>query len=133
MAAEDCQIEVVDCQRCHARFRQAAGPDLGVLGLFNYNNARVLTHRLLNNYSATFTKLATPFDAYVEVRVREYMESESRTRFLSPDLFRTAWFSFARLQQNDHAFQCCICGPNPTLIVADGISAGFDLKQLRRV
>lgn len=131
-AAEVCEIEVVDCQRCHARFRQAAGPDLGRLGLFNYNNTRIATHRLLNNFSATFTKLATPFDAYVEVRVREYMESESATPFMSPDIFRTLWFSFVRLQVNEHAFECSICGPDPPVIVADGISAGFDLKQLRQ-
>lgn len=132
LGAEPRKIEVVDCAVCPARYQQAAGPDLGTLGLFNHNNERIVTHRLLNNYSATFTKVASPFDAYVEVRARDYMEAQSAHLFMSADVFRTVWFSFVRLQHHDHAFECYICGRNPKVVVADGISAGFDVRHMRQ-
>ncbi|KZV85821.1 hypothetical protein EXIGLDRAFT_572066, partial [Exidia glandulosa HHB12029] len=129
------RIQVVSCAVCPPRFGNYAGPDLGTLGLYNYNNKRVIAHSLLNDYSNNFTKIATPFNGYVEVVSRRYTESEEGDdhdlTFLSPDDFRTIWFGFERLQHNDIAFECITCGSNPRVIIADGISAGFDIKQLQ--
>ncbi|KZV85421.1 hypothetical protein EXIGLDRAFT_586931, partial [Exidia glandulosa HHB12029] len=129
------QIQVVPCTVCPPRFGNYAGPDLGTLGLYNYNNKRVIAHSLLNDYSNNFTKIATPFNGYVDVVSRRYTESEESVdldlAFLSPDDFRAIWFGFARLQHNDVAFECVTCGRNPRVIIADGISAGFDVKQLQ--
>ncbi|KZV97792.1 hypothetical protein EXIGLDRAFT_582784, partial [Exidia glandulosa HHB12029] len=125
------EVEVIKCESCPARFEQFAGPDLGSLGLYNSNNHRILTHRLLNGFSSSFTRIATPFSAYVEVRAREYSESRSPIPFMSVEVFMNCWFGFVRLQHNAHAFACALCGPDPKVIIADGISAGFDLKNVR--
>ncbi|EJD35013.1 hypothetical protein AURDEDRAFT_23621, partial [Auricularia subglabra TFB-10046 SS5] len=124
------RIEVIACPNCPARFLQDAGPDLNSLGLFNYNNKRIVTHELLNQFSAMFTRVEMPFDAFAEIIRRQYSDSGCTTPFMSADVFLSTWFGFVRLQTNGHAFECTLCGPDPDVLVGDGISAGFDLKQL---
>ncbi|EJD39476.1 hypothetical protein AURDEDRAFT_71151, partial [Auricularia subglabra TFB-10046 SS5] len=124
------KIEVASCPECPARFQQHAGPDLNVLGLYNYNNKRVVSHNLLNQFSAMFTRTEVAFDAFADIVGRQYLDAGCAVPFMSPGVFLPTWFGFVRLQAIEHTFECMECGTDPEVLVADGLSAGFDLKQI---
>ncbi|KZV95692.1 hypothetical protein EXIGLDRAFT_563691, partial [Exidia glandulosa HHB12029] len=123
------EIEVKPCSTCRPEQRMFAGPDLRALGLFNFNNKRIYTHELLNKFTNSITAHETPFHAFRTVIQRTYMESECRTSFVSDDAFRTAWFSFTRIQDLGDSFQCDVCGPNPEVVIFDGVTASFSNKH----
>lgn len=106
-----------------------AGPDLRALGLFNFNNRRIYTHELLNKFTNSISAHETPFHAFRTVIQRTYLESGCITSFVSDDAFRTAWFSFTRIQDLGDSFQCELCGPDPKVVIFDGVTASFSNKH----
>lgn len=123
------EIELERCSRCPPDARQFVGPDLCKSGLFNYNNRRIYTHELLNQFTNSFSAHETPFHAFCTVVQRCYKGSESPIDFVPDDAFRTAFFSFTRVQQLGDSFKCDVCGENPPVVIFDGVTAGFSNKH----
>ncbi|KAJ3567221.1 hypothetical protein NP233_g6511 [Leucocoprinus birnbaumii] len=118
-----CSIELQACPQCPPQRRSFIGPDLREFGVFNYNNSTFVTHDLLDEYTAVFTTLETPFDSWCKVTNACYCYSQSQ--FMGQDLFCSCWFSYARLQEYENDFQCPRCGPFPENVIWDGVSLAF--------
>lgn len=129
MRATQIEIEVRRCSTCRRESRQNAGPDLAELGLFNFNNRRIFTHELLNKFTSSMTAHETTFYGFCTVIRRSYVESGSAVDFCGDEAFRNAWFSFTRVQDLSDSFGCEICGPNPKVVIFDGVTAGFNTKH----
>ncbi|EJD44711.1 hypothetical protein AURDEDRAFT_20794, partial [Auricularia subglabra TFB-10046 SS5] len=126
-------IEIQRCTSCRPESRQYAGPDCQEWGLFNFNNARLYTHELLNGFTNAMTATETPFNSYRTIVVRNYAEEGSTVAFVKTPLGhdpRTAWFSFSRIQALGDSFVCDKCGPDPNIIIFDGVTAGFNAKHI---
>ncbi|KAJ3556945.1 hypothetical protein NP233_g11861 [Leucocoprinus birnbaumii] len=124
-----CRIELQTCPKCPSSRTKHIGPDLRELGVFNYNNSRLLTHELLDDYTNVFSSSETPFDAWCEIVMNRYSYTPGNT-FMSKDSFRACWFAYARLQNFEGDFQCPDCGPHPETVVWDGVSLSFSLSKL---
>jgi hypothetical protein len=118
------RIETEYCIAC--RFTKGRiGPDLSEYGVFNWNNRVAFSHELMNNYTSQFTTSSTPFFAFHQTIVHSYESEESPIPFISLQLFLSAYFAFRRLQDLETKMQCSICGPNPAIVIADGVSISF--------
>jgi hypothetical protein len=118
------RIETSYCLKCRYT-KGRVGPDLGEFGLFNWNNRCAFSHELMNNYTSQFTSSITPFFAFHQTIVNMYLCEESPQSFVSLHLFCSAWFGFIRLQQLQTNMRCSRCGPNPQIVIADGVSISF--------
>jgi hypothetical protein len=118
------QIQTSYCLVCRYT-KGRVGPDLGEFGLFNWNNKYAFSHELMNNYTSQFTTSITPFFAFHQTVVNTYLCEESPEPFVSLHIFCSAWFAFIRLQQLSTNMQCSRCGPNPRIVIADGVSISF--------
>jgi hypothetical protein len=123
-------IQVSSCSTCPPQSENYAGPDTCALGYFNYNNRWIFSHELLNDFTNRYTRSHTPFNAFVASTTRRYVEYQSVIPFIRDDIFRNVWFSFIKLQSLDDDFTCPNCGPEPRIVVADGITAAFPKKHL---
>ncbi|EJD32929.1 hypothetical protein AURDEDRAFT_27618, partial [Auricularia subglabra TFB-10046 SS5] len=128
LCAFESTIEIQPCSKCHPASRQYVGPDVRQFGLFNFNNRRLFTHELLDGFTNSMTATETPFNSYHTIMVRKY-EGFSPVAFVSNRRLRTAWFSFSRIQQLADSFMCEVCGPEPLIVIFDGVTAGFDVKH----
>ncbi|KAJ7739668.1 hypothetical protein DFH07DRAFT_752074 [Mycena maculata] len=117
-------IEIQTCI-CKHRF---IGPDCASLGIFNYNNKVLFTHEILDEYTSAFTTSETPFSAWVEVTSRRYILRGGT--FCSADIFRSAWFAYARLLSLEDDMICPKCGPSPENTIWDGVTLAFNRKHL---
>ncbi|EJD48431.1 hypothetical protein AURDEDRAFT_24282, partial [Auricularia subglabra TFB-10046 SS5] len=124
----EARIEVQLCSTCKPQSHQFAGPELRELGIFNFNNSRLYTHRLLDKYTSLMTLAEVPFHAFHAAVIRDY--SQSQVPFVCEQTLRTVYFSFSRIQKFDVSFVCDICGDYPDVVVCDGVSAGYDLELL---
>ncbi|KAJ7129700.1 hypothetical protein C8R44DRAFT_839598 [Mycena epipterygia] len=121
-------IEVQPCSRCNRRF---VGPDARELGIFNYNNRKLFMHDLLDEYTSAYTSSETPFTAWVTVVTRRYDDhSGGMQKFVSDEMFRAVWFSYAKLQHLEGDMTCPRCGPSPANTIWDGVTLAFNLKHL---
>ncbi|KAJ6536762.1 hypothetical protein DFH09DRAFT_1091235 [Mycena vulgaris] len=78
-------IEVQACSRCSHRL---IGPGARELGIFNYNNHKLFTHDLLDEYTSAYTSSETPFVAWVTVVARRYdSHSGGAQKFISDEMF----------------------------------------------
>ncbi|KZV81025.1 hypothetical protein EXIGLDRAFT_590183, partial [Exidia glandulosa HHB12029] len=127
--AFEATVEVRRCAACPPKARMMAGPDLGALGLFNYNNLTIVSHALLNKYDTLLSASETTFHGFCEVMQREYEAYGSPTPFMGEDRFRTCWFSFMNLQVFEDSFSCDKCGNNPRVVVVDGVTVGFQKRR----
>ncbi|KAF8954934.1 hypothetical protein BDZ97DRAFT_1675508, partial [Flammula alnicola] len=119
-------IEVQKCDFCSNR---VIGPDGRDLGLFNWNNCLLFTHDLLDDYTSSFTSSETPFVAWVSVINRRYLTRQSQ-EFVSDKMFRAVWFSYIQLVRLDDDMTCSKCGPNPDVVIFDGVTLAFNRKNL---
>ncbi len=128
--AVEAKIEVQRCPTCYWRRRRYIGPDGRERGLFNWRNQTLFTHDLLDEYTIAYTTSETPFKAWVSVINGRYETYRSRHRFVSAGLFRSAWCSFASLQDFSNDMTCSICGPNPEDIIWDGVTVAFGKRRI---
>ena len=126
-----CEIEVQPCPGCPAARHRHIGPDLGSIGIFNLNNLSLFSHKLLNEYSSAFSLSETPFSAFV-THIDRWYQSQGES-FIGDELFRTAWFGYARLLLLDNDLECPSCGPSPEDVIFDGVTLAFGVKHLQSV
>ena len=117
-------METVYCHAC-SNTHGKIGPDLGEYGILNWNNKMGFSHQLLNAYTSQFTRSETPFNAFYHSIQDEYLNAHSSVEFCDDETFEYAWFAFIRLQEIESSMECSICGPNPKVVIADGISVSF--------
>ncbi|KAF8515123.1 hypothetical protein BU17DRAFT_9439, partial [Hysterangium stoloniferum] len=122
------KIELQRCITCKHN-RRYYGPDLGDLGIFNWNNAFGFTHELLNQYTNTFPTAENPFSAFVLATRRLYLSADSPTPLCYTEIFTHVWFAFTDLQQLESGMKCPICGPHPDIVIADGVSIGYSVTK----
>ena len=125
----DAEIELQPCRTTSPSKRRFIGPDLRELGLFNYNNRVLLSHELLDDYTSFYTSSETPFSAWVTVMSRRYQSASST--FIGEDLFRSIWFSYAKLQHLQDDMKCARCGDYPETVIWDGVTLAFGRKHLQ--
>ncbi|KAJ7029208.1 hypothetical protein C8F04DRAFT_963204 [Mycena alexandri] len=124
----EAKIEVQPCSQCRHRL---IGPDCREFGFFNYNNRRLFTHELLDEYTSAYTSSETPFSAWVSVVARRYDINDSDgQKFVSDDVFRAAWFAYVTLQYFEGDMACPRCGPAPENTIWDGVTLAFNRKHL---
>lgn len=123
------QIEVRRCTTCSASSRRKAGPDLCSLGLFNLDNHTIVSHRLLNKYDAYFSSQEGTFVAFSRLLECEYQMHGSEKSVLPADKFRRCYFAFCELQQLDDSFRCDVCGSNPEVVIADGVTVSYQKSK----
>lgn len=117
-------IETSYCPSCR-NTKGHIGPDLGEYGVFNWNNRIAFSHELMHSYTSQFTTSETPIYAFHQTTINTYLNEHSPTALCSLRTFVIAYFAFARLLQIDSNMECVQCGPNPPIVVADGISVSF--------
>lgn len=115
---------------CKIGRRRGISPETRHLGLFNFNGRILLAHDLLDEYTSAYTSSETPFVAWVTVVARRYEVYSSEKSFLSEEMFRAIWFSYARLQQLDGDMKCPECGPTPETVIWDGVTLAFSRKHV---
>jgi hypothetical protein len=126
-----CEIETQFCPNdCSQGGYRFIGPDCSRIGLFNYNNRILFAHDLLNDYTLCYTTSETPFTAWVTITQTRYMQFSPEAAFVTEEVFRAAWFSFASLQCFGNEMQCPVCGPEPSAVIFDGVSISFGRKHL---
>lgn len=81
--AYDVTVAVQACSTCDTRRRQDAGPDLREFGIFNFNNARLYSHELLDQFTNAMTATETPFHAHRLFVERSYISQHSPREFVS--------------------------------------------------
>jgi CxC4 like cysteine cluster associated with KDZ transposases len=89
-------IQLQKCPNCPVARHRFIGPDARESGLFNYNNSILFTHKLLDEYTSSFTTSETPFVAWVSVVSRRY--ASNGHEFVSNALFHSVWFAYVRIQ-----------------------------------
>ncbi|KAJ7849341.1 hypothetical protein B0H13DRAFT_2285060 [Mycena leptocephala] len=117
----------VQLQSCYCK-RRFIGPDCLSYGIFNYNNKTLFTHEILDEYTSAFTTSETPFSSWVLVISRRYAIRSSV--FCSAEIFRSAWFAYAKLLALDGDMFCQKCGPSPATVIWDGVTLAFNRKHL---
>ncbi|EJD39793.1 hypothetical protein AURDEDRAFT_19681, partial [Auricularia subglabra TFB-10046 SS5] len=124
------RIEVRSCASCRIQSQSYAGPDLAKLGIFNFNNTRLYTHNLLNKYTSAMSSSETPFHAFQTQVSRDYLVSKSPLAFVCEQTFRLVYYAFSRIQKLgcQFAFVCGTCGPEPEVLLFDGVTAGYNAK-----
>ena len=123
-----CTIQLQQCITCKHKHRYY-GPDLGDVGIFNWNNSFGFTHELLNQYTNTFTTADNPFNAFVLATCHLYLSADSPIPLCSTETFTCVWFAFTDLQQLESGMKCSICGPHPDIVIADGVSIGYSMTK----
>lgn len=89
-----------------------------------------MAHDLLDEYTSAYTSSETPFVGWVTVVTRRYEINASEKSFLSEEMFRAIWFSYARLQQLNGDMKCPECGPAPETVIWDGVTLAFSRKHV---
>ncbi|KAJ7787748.1 hypothetical protein B0H14DRAFT_2537253 [Mycena olivaceomarginata] len=122
-------IEVQACanSRCRHRF---IGPDGREHGIFNYNNRKLFSHDILDEYTSAYTSSETPFSAWVSVVSRRYKVHSGAHSFVTAEVFRGVWFAYVKLQYLEGSMMCPRCGPSPENTIWDGVTLAFNRKHL---
>ncbi|EEB96455.1 hypothetical protein MPER_04409 [Moniliophthora perniciosa FA553] len=123
------KIELQECPECPQSRKCFIGPDPRNLGLFNYNNSVLFTHELMDEYTSRFTSSETPFVAFVQSVGRIY--AGRSCCFIGEDLFRSAWFAYASLQDMSGDMTCPECGSSPENVIWDGVTLAFGKRHLQ--
>jgi hypothetical protein len=120
----------IEVQKCHSCPHGYIGPEGSSLSIFNLNNRTLLSLALLDDYTSHFTKSETPFVSWVASTSCRYQNFRSNLPFIKEKVFRSAWFSYARLLSLTDDMRCTKCGPAPTVTIWDGVTLSFSRKNL---
>ncbi|KIK55737.1 hypothetical protein GYMLUDRAFT_113194, partial [Collybiopsis luxurians FD-317 M1] len=131
-------IELQVCPRCPTASRKHVGPDPRDIGIFNYNNTHLFSHKLVNKYISAFTTSETPIDPWIEQVSRRYQETAygklDGIAFVGGELFRVAWFLcvwLMDLEPRHPSFKgCLVCKETPRNLICNGVSIAFGWKQV---
>jgi len=117
-------VETSYCPLCR-NTKGRVGPDLREHGVFNWNNRIGFSHELFNSYTSQFTTSETPIYAFYQTIINTYLAERSPVPICGMRTFVMVYFAFIRLQQIGSRMECIQCGPNPEIVIADGISVSF--------
>ncbi|KAJ7359242.1 hypothetical protein DFH08DRAFT_769127 [Mycena albidolilacea] len=121
------KLQACSNSSCRHRF---IGPDGREHGIFNYNNRRLFSHDLLDEYTSAYTSSETPFSAWVSVVSRRYKVHSGPLSFVTAEAFQDVWFAYVKLQYLDGSMMCPRCGPSPENTIWDGVTLAFNRKHL---
>lgn len=130
--AVQCWIQTTYCGQCR-NTRGRIGPDLREYGILNWNNRIGYSHELMNNYTSAFTNSETPIVAFHKSVLDTYLSHQSPIPFPTYESFKNHWFGFISLQQLASSMKCSRCGPNPKVVIADGIAVSFPSHKVARL
>jgi len=126
-----CDVELQVCpDKCSGSRSRHIGPDGSEIGLFNYNNSLLFSHDLLDDYTLSYTTSETPFTSWVKVIQQRYERFTTGGSFVSIEIFRAVWFKYAALQSFGNDMRCPVCGPEPRIVIFDGITLAYGKKHL---
>lgn len=125
------EVETQKCPSCPPAHKRRIGPEPRALGLFNFNNWRIFSHELLDDYTCSFTTSETPFESWVHQVDRRYAATEIPMPFMGSDTFRLVWFAYARLMKLEGDKQCTRCGVYPRDVIWDGVSISFSRRHVK--
>ncbi|KAL9932387.1 hypothetical protein V8E36_008866, partial [Tilletia maclaganii] len=129
LGVERREVEVARCA-CRRRGEQRTiSPDLGQLGLFNFNNETIVAHAVLNTYSSQILRSSTPLTAFQASTTDCYLEHGCEEPFLPKTTFLRIFFFFISLQKLEYFFICPICGPHLEVLIADGVVLAHTLRD----
>jgi CxC4 like cysteine cluster associated with KDZ transposases len=121
-------IETKYCPIC-TNTKGHIGPDMGEYGVFNWNNRMGFSHELFNSFTSQFTTSETPMYAYHQTVLNTYSSEDSPVPLCGLRTFVLAYFAFIRLQRIGSPMECLQCGPNPAIVIADGISVSLPKQR----
>lgn len=128
------RIQLQKCPCCQSiRYpSKAIGPDCRKLGIFNYNNALLFSHDLLDEYTSSFTSSETSFGAWIKVLIRRYHKwsRPAPSSFVEESTFRKVWFGYVDLFDLTNDTVCPRCGPTPETIIWDGVTLAYSKKHI---
>ncbi|KAK0544406.1 hypothetical protein OC844_007468, partial [Tilletia horrida] len=89
----------------------------------------IVAHELLNAYTSQLCASPTPFTAFCSTTQHAYEQHGDGLghgiKFLTRPQFVKLYFAYISLQQLDVSFSCKICGPTPSVVIADGVVLAF--------
>ena len=130
-SAIKCTVQTVYCRACPYT-KARIGPDLGNYSIFNYNNQWGFSHELLNSFTNRLVcQSETTFVGFHQTMVNAYIEEQSPVGFCEAKIFEQAWFAFVRIQELATPMQCSVCGPNPDVVIADGVAVSFPRSRIK--
>ncbi|KAL0576227.1 hypothetical protein V5O48_005763 [Marasmius crinis-equi] len=121
-------IKLLLCPSCPAHKRCFIGPDPHNLGVFNYNNSVLFSHKLLDKYTSRYTTSETLFAVFMESMGRLYKGRGQS--FVKEDLLRSVWFAYVNTQDLAYDMSCQKCGDEPNCLIWDGVTLGFGRKHV---
>jgi hypothetical protein len=89
-SAMEFQLPVIPCGGCadsRGETFYCCGPDLGKLGIFNYNNYSVFTHELMNECLSCKHTTGEPLHSFCVITNRTYLENGSHFEFCGKSTF----------------------------------------------
>ena len=126
-------IQTVYCHVCH-NSRGRIGPDLGNFSVFNYNNRWGFSHELLNSFTSALTSGSEiTFVSFHRIIVESYIDAESPIEFCDTEIFEYAWFGFVRRQKLATSMRCSLCGPDPDVVIPDGVAVSFPRYRVKEL
>jgi len=129
LTAIERKVETMYCSACR-NTRGAIGPDMGAYGVFNWNNRLAFSYELFDSLTSQFTTSETPLYAYHQTVRNTYISEESPILLCTLRTFVVAYFAYIRLQRIASRMQCLQCGPNPRIVIADGIAVSFPKHRI---
>lgn len=97
-------VRVIDkhCNSCVKYFHYDGRDD----NIYNHNNHKLFTHRLLNQYTLEYTAAAVPFHSFISMKKRAYASEHQSPAFCCQESFQSAWFNFVQLQGWKFKYMC---------------------------
>ncbi|KAL9935199.1 hypothetical protein V8E36_006275 [Tilletia maclaganii] len=123
--------KLIEVQQCSCRRRgetRTIGPDLASFQLFNWSVDLVFTHELLHSYTSQLAASPTPLSAFHTTVSDAYAEHRCSIPFVAKSTFIKVYFAFIKLQDAEVTFACPLCGPTPSVVIADGVVLSHSSK-----
>jgi CxC4 like cysteine cluster associated with KDZ transposases len=89
-------------------------------------------HDLMNDYTKMFTSSEPPFHPYHQTIAAKYQDVgiSENMRFCHLRIFEKAYVVFTAFQEIGRDMRCSLCGPDPQVVIADGVSISFSSHRV---